>query len=342
MTYLHDVHSSTPTRFWVNNPTRDDSLKALDAGAVGVTTNPAFGAKLLQSEPEHIHSIITSVIASEPDNSAAAERVYHLISQALMEQWMPVFEESGGTRGFVTIQEDPRREEDPEYIMDASLRASQLSPNYMAKVPVTVAGLVVIRKLVEHNIAICATEIFSIAQYRALLQVYSEASQESGHSPFLYATHITGILDEYFKTIVKNEKCDVNTDLLAKAGTIVGMRESQLHSESDVAHRVIGGGARGLEHFTNYVGRDIDITMNWSTAEQLNSTYRSATDTSYEAPSESEVAHLAENLPNFARALEDDGLASQEFADFGPVMLFRTQFLNGYCRLVDAIADARR
>jgi hypothetical protein len=31
-----------------------------------------------------------------------------------------------------------------------------------------------------------------------------------------------------------------------------------------------------------------------------------------------------------------------EFEDFGPVMLFRTQFLNGYVRLVDEIDIMRR
>lgn len=343
MTYLSDVLQSTPTRFWVNNPTLADSMAAQQAGAFGVTTNPAFCSKLLQTEQDHIQRIIAGVVADEPDNSAAAERVYHLASKALMEQWLPVYERSGGEAGFVTIQEDPRREEDTAYILEASLRAAELAPNYMAKVPVTGPGLKVIRELVAHDIPICATEVFSIAQYEAAMEVYAEASSRSGKAPAYYVTHITGISDEYWGGVAKSEGVDLSEALLAKAGTVVGMHELERSKDGQrPSHRLIGGGARGLHHFTNYVGHDMDITINWSTAVELDEAYAGAGDTSYEGPSEEEVAQLRDKLPNFARAHDVDGVALDEFADFGPVMLFRTQFMNGYSRLLDAVAEARR
>lgn len=342
MTYLDDVQATTPTRFWVNNPTRADSASAIDAGAVGVTTNPAFVAKLLQTEREHIAKIITDVVATEPDNSAAAERVYHLASQVLMQQWLPVYESSGGQRGFVTIQEDPRREEDRDYILAASLRAQELSPNYMAKVPVTEPGLAVIRELVAHGIPICATEVFSIAQYRALMDAYADASRASGKSPVLLVTHITGISDEYFASIAASERLGLPADLLAKAGTAIGMREYALSQKSEVPHRILGGGARTMSHFTNFVGSDLDITINWSTANELNASLSSADETSYEPATDEDVRRLRADLPNFARGYDDHGLSPEEFADYGPVMAFRTQFLNGYSRLLDAVAEARR
>jgi hypothetical protein len=31
----------------------------------------------------------------------------------------------------------------------------------------------------------------------------------------------------------------------------------------------------------------------------------------------------------------------KEYEDFGPLVLFRTNFLNGYARLIDEIADRR-
>ena len=338
---MQDVQANTPTRFWVNNPSREDSQSAIDAGAVAVTTNPAFCAKLLETEPDHIKSIVSEVIATESDDSAAAEKIYHQASKVLMDQWLPVYEEASGERGFVTIQEDPRREENPDYIVEASKRATALGPNYMAKVPVTVEGLAVIEQLVALNIPICATEIFAISQYRALLEIYEKASRNSGNSPTIYVTHITGILDEYFQGVASKEKPDIDPELLAKAGTIIGLREYELWQESSVAHRLLGGGARGLGHFTNFVGSDLDVTMNWSTIEELNASYSAHHEGAFEEPSESEIQELRDKLPNFARALDDDGVATESFADFGPVMLFRTQFLNGYARLLDAIGDAR-
>lgn len=342
MAYLQDVQSQTPTRVWINNPTREDSAAAIAAGAIGVTTNPAFCSKLLQTEPEFIRGIITDVLSDGTDGDRVAERVYHLASQALMEQWLPVYESSGGTRGFVTIQEDPRREEDTDYILEASLRAAELAPNYMAKVPVTEPGLKVIRELVARNIPICATEVFSIAQFRAALDTYAEAARSSGQTPPIYITHITGITDEYFQNLVKAESVDLPVELLRKAGTAIAFREYEESEQSSMPHRILGGGARGLEHFTNLVGKDLDVTMNWSTVMDLNRTYESAADTSYEEPTAAELQLLAERLPSFARAIDPSGLAEEEFADFGPVMLFRTQFMNGYSRLLDAVAESRR
>lgn len=342
MTYLEDVQQSTPTRFWVNNPTREDSQKAVDAGAIGVTTNPAFCSKLLQTEPDHIMGIIDSVVAEEPDNSAAAEKVYHQASKVLMDQWMGVYEESNGQKGFVTIQEDPRREEDHAYILEASKRAADLAPNYMAKVPVTQPGLAVIEELIALDIPICATEVFAISQYDAVLDLYEKASKKSGKTPPLYVTHITGIMDDYFKGVVKSEKIDVAADLLGKAGTVIGLHEYGRSRQREVAHRLIGGGARDLGHFANFVGSDMDITINWSTVEDLNANFTSAGDATFAAPSEADVQRLLDALPGFERAYSEDGLTVEEFADFGPVMLFRTQFMNGYSRLLDAVAQARR
>lgn len=343
MNYLCHVRQSTPTRFWVNNPTLADSLAAREAGAVGVTTNPAFCSKLLQTEREHIQGIIADVVAREPDNSAAAQRIYHLAAQALMEQWLPVYERSNGAAGFVTIQEDPRREEDTDHIVGASLRAAQLAPNYMAKVPVTEAGLKVIRELVAHNIPICATEVFSVAQFDAVMTAYEQASAKSGCTPVLYVTHITGISDEYWGGLARAEGVALDDATLAKAGTAVGLRELERSmSRRWPKHRLIGGGARGLHHFTHFVGREMDITINWSMAEELNSRLTGAGDLPFAGVNAEEIAQLRALLPNFARAYDVDGVSLEDMADFGPVMLFRTQFMNGYSRLLDAVAQARR
>ncbi len=341
MSYLQHVQTTTPTRVWVNNPTLSDSEAAIAAGAIGVTTNPAFCSKLLQTEPDQMRRILDEALTGSRDISAAAERAYHLAALALMEQWLPVYEESGGRSGFVTIQEDPRREEDTDYILEASLRAAQLAPNYMAKVPVTAPGLAVIRELARHGVPICATEVFSLSQYRAVLEVYREASGRSGKAPALYVTHITGITDEYFQNLARAERVDVPADLLRKAGTLIGLAEYEASREPGLpVHRIIGGGARGLEHFTNFVGLDLDVTMNWPMLLDLGRDLDAPA--AFERPGDEEVALLEERLPNFRRAIDPDGLEVDEFADFGPVMLFRTQFMNGYSRLLDAVAEARR
>lgn len=152
----------------------------------------------------------------------------------------------------------------------------------------------------------------------------------------MYITHITGIMDQYFQDLVKKEHIELSKEALELAGTSIGLKIYRLLEEKGLKGILLGGGARGLHHFTNFVGGDMHITINWSTAIELNNTYKEAVSMiDREVPQEI-IDELLEKLPNYKRAYEDGGMQVDEFADYGPVMLFRTQFMNGYSRLVDA------
>ena len=53
------------------------------------------------------------------------------------------------------------------------------------------------------------------------------------------------------------------------------------------------------------------------------------------------VEELRAKVPGFRRGYDEDGLAVEEFADYGPLMFFKTMFLNGYARLLDEVAERR-
>ena len=101
---------------------------------------------------------------------------------------------------------------------------------------------------------------------------------------------------------------------------------------------ILGGGARGIHHFTELVGSNAHVTINWQpTATDLISTnppiqYR------MECPSPAfMVDELKEKCPAFRAAYDEEGLAVDEFAAFGPVNLFRLMFCDGWSKLVAAI-----
>jgi len=341
MNYLQRVHAETKTRYWVNNPTIAECDDAVAQGAYACTTNPAYCSKLFQTDPEYIGKVITTVLKKERNVSMAAEKVYHLIAKDLMDRFLPVNANSGGKAGFVTIQEDPRREEDHAYILEASLRAKALGPNYMAKIPVTEQGLKVIAEMVKHDIPICATEVFSLSQAVVVYELYQESVKKYGKKPPIYITHITGIMDQYFKELVAKESVKISKEALELAGTVIGLREYRLFRERGYDTTMLGGGARGLHHFTNFVGGDMHVTINWSTALELNASLSATVPMIDRQIPDSIVDELLEKLPNFKRAYELDGMEVEEFADYGPVMLFRTQFMNGYSRLIDGIHLAK-
>lgn len=341
MSYLHDVQERTKTRYWVNNPSMQECDIAISEDAFACTTNPAYCAKLFQSDPAYMDKKIAEIIKKNDTSSEFAEQVYHATAKDLMERFLPVFEASGGTKGFVTVQEDPRFEEDHDYIIEASLRSKELGPNYMAKIPVTEHGIPVIEEMIKHNIPICATEVFALSQAIKVYEIYEAAVAKYGNRPPIYITHITGIMDQYFKELVAKEGISISNEALNLAGTAVGLKMYKLFMERGYKAVILGGGARGLEHFTNFVGGDLHITINWSTAVELNETYKEAESLIDQEISSSIIDELLEKLPNFKRAWEEDGMEVEEFADYGPVMLFRTQFMNGWSRLIDAVQLAK-
>jgi transaldolase len=161
--YFHRVAAETGTQVWVNNPTLEDLRQSIEAGAINGTTNPAYGSKLLKSEPEYIIGVIDDVIADLSDDSEAADRIYQIITGRFMDGFRPLYESSGGTKGFVTMQDDPRCDDEADVIVATTLRHAKVRPNYMAKIPVIESGMAAMGRLVELNIPMCATEVFSIA-----------------------------------------------------------------------------------------------------------------------------------------------------------------------------------
>ena len=315
--------------------------QAIAAGAINCTTNPTYGSKLIKSEPEFITPIIDRVIRETSDIDEAADRVCQIITARLLARFLPLYERSGGTEGFVTIQSDPRKDEDAAEMVDAALRYRELGPNFMAKIPVTQAGLEAMAALIAEDIPLCATEVFSISQAVAVCETVERVAGQTGKRPPFYVTHITGIFDEYLGKVIEREDIALSPETLAQAGTAVAHKEYRMLKERGFSTTMLGGGARATRHFTDFVGGDVHITINWSTAREL-----LAANPPVEAHMDREtppsvVQVLWNELPDFRLAWDVDAMPIKEFADYGPVQFFRNNFIAGYENLLTAIATHR-
>ena len=339
--YFHRVTRETPTRFWINNPSGDDMRRAIAAGVINCTTNPAYGSKLLASDPEAVGAIIDRVVAETDDNDEAAARVYQLASARVMGQFLPLYEGSDGACGYVTMQDDPRQDEDTGALIEATLRNRELGPNYMAKIPVIAAGIEAIDMCVAESIPICATEIFSIAQAEHICEAYQRAAGRTGNRPPFFVTHISGIFDEYLAKIARREGIPVDQGVLAQAGCAVARKEYRMLKERGYPGVMLGGGARGLHHFTEMVGGEVHVTINWSTAEELIAADLPVVSRIDADPPRAVIDELSEKFVDFRRAYEDDGLGVDEYAEYGPVQHFRNAFLTGYYLLLAEIPKHR-
>jgi transaldolase len=345
MGYFHEVKAKTPTRFWINNPTIVEARLAIEAGAAGCTTNPSFSAKMLSGPEEaaELKPLLREAIRACPADDDAAGLVQRGLVKRLAELFMPLYEASGGSEGFVTIQSDPLRETDPAFIIAEGREARKLSPNVMVKIPVTAAGIAAIETLVRENCPVMATEVMAISQALRACAVYRDAVEKSGRRPPFYVTHITGILDDYFKELARRRGLNIPGEILAQAGLSIAKKQYALLKKGGYPVRMIGGGARKLADFTEFVGGDLSITINWrGTAEELIKA-GPPVESRIEIPVEDRVVErLKAELPDYRRAWEEGGMGEEEFFEYGGVELFRGAFIKGWKGLGAAAAAERR
>ncbi len=294
--------------------------------------------ELLQSEPDYLRGVVDQVIREIKGTDEAAEQVYHRASARIVEMFRPLYDRSGGTLGFVTIQDDPRFDDDTEHIVDMTMRCTKLGPNFMTKIPVIGPGIAAIEELATRNIPICATEIFAVSQAIHVCEAYERAAKRSGKYPPFYLTHITGIFDEIGQ-VVKAEKISIAPDILAQAGCIIARKEYQIVRDGVIRLRCWGRGSRH-EALHRVRGRAHAHYDQLETAEELIAATRPGFRIDTPTPKDV-VEELRAKIPGFSGAFDEDGLAVQGFADFGPLMFFKTMFLNGYARLLDEVAHRR-
>ena len=342
--YFQRVRRETKTRFWVNNPTVEQARQALEAGAVGCTTNPSYVSKLFNSPADfaYVKRTIDILIPFMADDTELACMVQRIMVSRLSDIFMPMYEASGGTAGFVTIQGNPFTEEDADGIIADGLENRKIGENITVKIPVTVPGIKAIADLVEMNIPTMATEVMGLSQAVSICEAYKEASQKTGHTPPFFVTHITGILDDHFKRVIKEHSLDIPADVLKWAGLSIAKKEYELLKERDYPGIMIGGGARKLEDFTELVGGELDITINWKgTADVLLDKDMPAESRIDAFPDQAVIDQLMADLPDYQRAYDIDGMVPEEYYDYGGVELFRTSFMKGWQMLLDLITERR-
>ncbi|MDR0668805.1 MAG: hypothetical protein LBF95_01870 [Treponema sp.] len=339
--YFLEVAQKTPTRFWINNPTIREAEYAIAAGAVGCTTNPSYAAKMLASAgAAEARRLLDRELSPARSGAEAAGALQRALVKGLSDLFMPLYEASGGTEGFVTIQGDPLTEGDPNAIIREGRTARKIAANIMVKIPVTRAGIRAITTLARENCPVMATEVMTVSQALRICEAYRDASRESGREPVFYVTHITGILDDYFQALARERNLNIAPEILSQAGISIAKRQYALLGERNCPGRMIGGGARKLADFTELVGGDLAVTINWrGTADELIRTRPPVVSRIGEQAAPETVEILRGELPGYAEAWDEDGLKPEEFFDYGGVELFRNSFIKSWRELLAAVRE---
>jgi transaldolase len=331
--YFHRVHRLSPTKFWINNPTTREVQLALDAGALGCTNNPSFSFKMLEHPEESARALalLKEAVQQTASVDEAAAAFQRKLVAPVAAAFRPLWERSGGADGWVSIQGDPVHEHDPKVIIREAHENGKVGPNINIKIPCTHAGLEAMKTLIPEGYAINATEIMSVSQGIALCEMYERVSRECGKRPPLWLSFIAGIYDEYLETRVREQKIPIEADIVHQAGLAATRKMYQLLHDHRWTAVIIGGGARHLRHFTEMVGGDQVVTINWKGTADLLLEQNLDVVHRFQCPVPPGVIdELLAKLPDFRRGWEPGGLRVEEYEEFGPVVLFRSMFLKSW------------
>lgn len=171
---------------WLDDLSRDrinsGNLAELIAtrGVVGVTTNPTIFQGAL-SKGHAYDEQVRALAARGADTDAAVRTITTDDVRAACDVLAPVFEQTGGVDGRVSIEVDPRLAFDADKTVAQAVELWKIvdRPNLFIKIPATEAGLPAIAAVIEEGISVNVTLIFSVERYRAVMGAYLDGLRKA-------------------------------------------------------------------------------------------------------------------------------------------------------------------
>jgi transaldolase len=340
-TYFQQLQAETPTRVWVNNPTVAEIDLALAQGAVGSTTNPAYGGGLLRRSPDEILPIIADAVRTSDDDAVVADEVQRRLVARIAERFRPVYEATDGRLGFVSLQGAPEADHDAGLILQEARLAHAVAPNVAPKIPATAPGLDAFERLVQEGIPTIVTEVFSLDQLVETCERYLRVTGRTGVRPPFFMSPITGILGDHLKAVAARDGIAIADADMELAGVALSRACLRLAEERGYPVTLLLGGARIPLDLTGLVGGNVHATINWSTFAQLLDDPEPFAPGLLEPLDTGALPRLNASFDDVRRGMTLGSLSVDEFEGFGPVQYFRNNFVAGWTAVRAAIAAER-
>jgi transaldolase len=157
---------------WLDNLTRDliqsGELKRMidDRGLRGITSNPAIFEKAINGNKIYDADIEAGIKAGHTTLAIYESLVFDDIRNAC-DIFLPVYEESGGLDGYISIEVPPDISDNTEKTIAEARRYYQQigRENVMIKIPGTPEGLGAVEQVIADGINVNVTLLFSVQSY---------------------------------------------------------------------------------------------------------------------------------------------------------------------------------
>jgi transaldolase len=164
---------------WMDNLTRDliqtGELQELlkTRGIRGLTSNPAIFEKAISGNALYNGDIEAGIKAGKPVYKIYESLIFEDIRNAC-DIFRPIYEESGGLDGYVSIEVPPTIAHDTEATIQEARRYYQEigRENVMIKIPGTSSGLPAVEQVISEGINVNVTLLFAVKSYEECAWAY--------------------------------------------------------------------------------------------------------------------------------------------------------------------------
>jgi transaldolase len=265
-----------------------------------------------------------------------AEALVEIAVTGAAEQLLPAFHRSGGRTGFVCAQVNPIRAADRDCMYPMAKRFHGWAPNIAVKLPATAAGLDVLEECVAEGITVTATVSFTVPQVVAVAERHRAGSRRAtanGITPgHCFAVIMIGRLDDYLREVAHDSHPAVAESDIVQAGLAVTKRAYSIYKERQYGAVLLVAALRGAHHLTELAGADLLMSIHPAYQEVLVS-QDFAHELRIDHPIPEDVVRRLEQIPDFARAYEPDGMMPSEFLGFGLSQRTLGQFIESWKQL---------
>jgi transaldolase len=344
---LHEMTATTPTDYWNDSCSIEELSYAVARGATGATSNPTIVYEVLKQEMPLWKDRIHEIIEGNPTCSEefVTWQVIEEISVKAAGLLMPVFEQSGGMAGRLSMQTNPTYYRDAAAIIQQAVYFDRLAPNIQVKIPVTQAGVKAIEEVTYQGVNINATVCFSVAQALAvgqavengLLRREKEGLPVDKMSPV--CTIMIGRLDDWMQVLAKRDGILADPGSANWAGIAAMKKAYPIFQERGYRTRLLAAAYRSVLHWTELVGGDVVLTIPYPWQKKFNASGLPVVERMQEPVPQAALSDLQRSFPDFNRAYEVDGLAVSEFDTFGPTVRTLRGFVSSYHDLIAVLRE---
>jgi transaldolase len=328
----------------------------------GVTTNPPLSLGAVKDAPRFWADFVQNLIRENPEKNV--EQIFWLTYKKVIELgaklFLPLWEKSNHTFGYLSGQVDPRDGFDAERMLRQALDIAPIAPNVMVKVPGTREGYQVIEELTARGIATNNTLSFTVPQFMACMEAVQNGLAKARKNRVDLSrwrsviTHMSaryGALGD-LKAQADARGIDLSEAEIRWAELLLFKRAYRMLQEQKHPSKMLmcsmrisppmNDGSQASWHIEKIAGSDVVYTCPPGYIEELMKVEDQLKPFDPEAIHEDAPKPVLEKLlrlPHFVEAYEPDGMKREDFNKQAAVVATAAEFSKATRTTVDFIAQ---